>query len=115
MYFITKEIDLCDALVDALRRDYVDFVKLLMDFGASLEKLTLNNLEQLYASANVRIVRKSHSYSTHFSSIHFLNRLIVAYPYDKRVAKVFRQETTTIHRIFLNYLWYVSITIFVLE
>lgn len=110
-----KENDLCHALFDALRRDYVDFVKLLIDFGASLEKLTLNNLEQLYASADVRIVRKLHSYSARFFSIYFLNRLIVAYPCDRSVAKVFRQEMTTIHRIFPNYLWYVFITNFVRE
>ncbi|CAF0814171.1 unnamed protein product [Adineta steineri] len=48
-----KESDLCQALIDALRRDYVDFVELLMDYGSPLEKLTLNNLEQLYASSNI--------------------------------------------------------------
>jgi hypothetical protein len=61
LFFSTKEIDLCNALVDALRRGYVDFVELIMDYGTSLEKLTLNNLEQLYASSDVCI------YSTSFS------------------------------------------------
>ncbi|CAF1027358.1 unnamed protein product [Adineta ricciae] len=41
--------DLCQVLIDALRRDSLDFVELLMDYGTSLGKLTLNDLEQLYA------------------------------------------------------------------
>jgi hypothetical protein len=62
MYFDEKEIDLCHALVDALRRDYVDFVELLMNYGTSLEKLTLNDLEQLYASAEVCLILNLHIY-----------------------------------------------------
>jgi hypothetical protein len=62
MYFDEKEIDLCHALVDALRRDYVDFVELLMNYGTSLEKLTLNDLEQLYASAEVCLILNLHKY-----------------------------------------------------
>lgn len=62
IYFDEKEIDLCHALVDALRRDYVDFVELLMNYGTSLEKLTLNDLEQLYASAEVCLILNLHIY-----------------------------------------------------
>jgi hypothetical protein len=58
MYISWKEADLRQALFEALRRGYVDFVELLMDYGTSLEKLTLANLEQLYASADVCIRSK---------------------------------------------------------
>ena len=53
LYFHFKEDDLCQALVDALRRGYIDFIELLMDHGTSLKQLTLNNLEQLYAHSDV--------------------------------------------------------------
>ncbi|UJR12701.1 hypothetical protein I4U23_016875 [Adineta vaga] len=43
-----KEIDLRRALVDALRRGHVDFVELLIEFGTSLENLTIGDLKQLY-------------------------------------------------------------------
>ena len=46
-----KDNDLCQALFDALRRDYVDFVHLLIEYGASLDKLTVKHLDQLYASS----------------------------------------------------------------
>lgn len=58
LFLLIKEIDLCHALVDALRRGYVNFVELLMDYGTSLEKLTLNDLEQLYASSDVCVLFK---------------------------------------------------------
>ncbi|CAF3343708.1 unnamed protein product [Rotaria socialis] len=45
-----KEEDLSRALVDALRRGYVDFVELLIEFGTSLEKLTNGDLKQLYTT-----------------------------------------------------------------
>jgi len=54
--FSWKEVDLCHALVDALRRNYVEFVELLIDYGTSITKLTLYNLEQLYAAADVCII-----------------------------------------------------------
>lgn len=41
------------ALVDALRRGYVNFVELLLDYGVTLSKLTLAELDQLYASRDV--------------------------------------------------------------
>ncbi|UJR27965.1 hypothetical protein I4U23_009223 [Adineta vaga] len=43
-----KEDDLRRALVDALRRGHVDFVELLIEFGTSLEKLTVGDLQHLY-------------------------------------------------------------------
>ena len=63
MAFLWKEVDLSHAMVDALRRGYVDFVELLMDYGTSLEKLTLHNLETLYAAADVCISRTLHIYT----------------------------------------------------
>ena len=76
-YILSKEIDLCHALIDALRRDYVEFVELLMDYGTPLEKLTLDNLEQLYASTDVWIV---YMYILlHLSFICLLYRLTVVY------------------------------------
>lgn len=47
-----KDNDLCQALFDALRRDYLDFVHLLIEYGASLDKLTVKHLDQLYASSD---------------------------------------------------------------
>ncbi|CAF1309475.1 unnamed protein product [Adineta steineri] len=47
------EPDLCEALIDALRRGYIDFIELLIDYGASLKKLTLNDLEQLYSYSDI--------------------------------------------------------------
>ncbi|CAF4335900.1 unnamed protein product, partial [Adineta steineri] len=47
------EPDLCEALIDALRRGYIDFIELLIDYGASLKKLTLNDLEQLYSYSDL--------------------------------------------------------------
>ncbi|CAF0967570.1 unnamed protein product, partial [Didymodactylos carnosus] len=46
---LTMEEDLHTALMDALRRGLVNFVELLCEFGASLEKITEKNLGQLYA------------------------------------------------------------------
>ncbi|CAF4934917.1 unnamed protein product [Rotaria sp. Silwood1] len=45
-----KEDDLQRALFNALHRGHVDFVELLIEFGASLEKLTNGDLKQLYAT-----------------------------------------------------------------
>ncbi|CAF0941798.1 unnamed protein product [Adineta steineri] len=47
------EDNLCQALADGLERDSIDFLELLIEYGASLEKLTVNNLEQLYASCDI--------------------------------------------------------------
>lgn len=58
-----KDIDLCHALIDALRRDDVNFVELLMDYGTTVEKLTLNDLEQLYASSDVCMIDSINSTS----------------------------------------------------
>ncbi|CAF3116093.1 unnamed protein product [Rotaria socialis] len=51
---ITKwtESDLCEALLDAVRRDRVDFVELLIDYGTPVGNLTGHNIEQLYAMAD---------------------------------------------------------------
>lgn len=96
-------MDLRHALVDALDRGYVDFVDLLIDYGTSLDKLTLADLEQLYASSDVFLIPKSNVYSTHFSI-----RLKVDYPSRKRTKKIFQQEIITILRIFPINLRYVS-------
>ncbi|CAF1005183.1 unnamed protein product [Adineta steineri] len=44
--------DLRRALLDAFRRGHVDFVELLIEYGASLEKLTINDIEQLYETVD---------------------------------------------------------------
>lgn len=51
---IEKRNDLSRALLDALRRGHVDFVELLIEYGASLEKLTIADIEQLYEIVDVR-------------------------------------------------------------
>ena len=51
-------MDLRHALVDALSRGYVDFVELFMDYGISLDKLTLADIEELYASSDVSFIRQ---------------------------------------------------------
>ena len=38
-----------EALFEALRRDQFHFVDLLLEYGTSLEKLTVDRLDQLYA------------------------------------------------------------------
>lgn len=43
-----KRDDLRRALLDALRRGHADFVELLIEYGASLEKLTFSDIEYLY-------------------------------------------------------------------
>ncbi|CAF3929782.1 unnamed protein product [Rotaria sp. Silwood2] len=48
-----KEDDLRRALVDALDRGHVDFVELFIEFGISLEKLTTEDLEQLYKTTSI--------------------------------------------------------------
>lgn len=53
LVFLFEESDLTRALVDALRRGYIDFVELLMDYGVTLDKLTWADLDQLYASQDV--------------------------------------------------------------
>jgi hypothetical protein len=45
---ISQRNDLRRALLDALHRGHVDFVELLIEYGASLEKLTITDIEQLY-------------------------------------------------------------------
>ena len=45
--------DLRRALLDAFRRGHVDFVELLLEYGASLEKLTVADIEQLYETVDV--------------------------------------------------------------
>ena len=45
--------DLRRALVDALRRGHVDFVELLIEFGTSLENLTIGDLRRLYETQTV--------------------------------------------------------------
>ncbi|CAF4941330.1 unnamed protein product, partial [Rotaria sp. Silwood1] len=45
--------DLRQALLDALRRGYVDFIELFLEYGITLEKLTIRDLEYLYISASI--------------------------------------------------------------
>jgi hypothetical protein len=107
IWHLWKEVDLCQALVDALRRDYVNFVELLMDYGTSLEKLTLNNLEQIYASSDVCIIQKWHVYSTNSSFIWLLDRLAMDYHWEIWAKNVCRQDKITIRAIFPMNLTYV--------
>lgn len=58
---IEKRNDLRRALLDALRRGHVDFVELLVEYGASLEKLTIGDMEQLYEIVDVRARHYLHS------------------------------------------------------
>ena len=51
----SKDNDLCQSLFDALRRNDLDFVHLLIEYGASFDKLTVDHLEQLYSSTEVSI------------------------------------------------------------
>ena len=52
VYYL-KDEDLRQALLDALRRGYVDFIELFIEYGITLEKLTIKDLEYLYTSASV--------------------------------------------------------------
>ncbi|CAF1451499.1 unnamed protein product [Rotaria sordida] len=48
-----RDEDLRQALLDAFRRGYVDFIELFIEYGITLEKLTIKDLEYLYTSASV--------------------------------------------------------------
>jgi len=48
-----KDEDLRQGLVDALRRGYTDFIELFIEYGITLEKLTIQDLEHLYCTASV--------------------------------------------------------------
>lgn len=43
-------------LVDAIRRGYIEFIELFIEYGVTLEKLTVGDLETLYHKASVRLV-----------------------------------------------------------
>lgn len=51
--FFFKTEDLRQILVDALRRNYTDFIEIFLEFGINLETLTVEDLECLYKSAEV--------------------------------------------------------------
>jgi hypothetical protein len=40
-------------LVDALRRGHMDFIELFIEYGITLDKLTVNDLDYLYSTASV--------------------------------------------------------------
>lgn len=44
--------------MDALSLGYADFVELFIDYGISLDKLTLADIEQLYAAADVGFIHQ---------------------------------------------------------
>lgn len=73
--FLWKRDDLRRALLDALRRGHVDFVELLIEYGASLEKLTFDDIEHLYQMDNglptENLIRASRDdyYSIYFEKI----------------------------------------------
>ncbi len=75
-----KDVDLCQVLVDALDRNCIDFIELFMNYGASLENLTLNNLEQLYISSDVCV----YVYPAKFYFICLLYRSKMDYHWEKR-------------------------------
>ena len=52
-FVVKQRNDLRRALLDALRRGHVDFVELLIEYGASLEKLTIADIDQLYEIVDV--------------------------------------------------------------
>jgi len=43
-------------LVDAIRRGYIEFIELFIEYGTTLEKLTIGDLELLYSKASVCLV-----------------------------------------------------------
>jgi hypothetical protein len=43
-------------LVDAIHRGYIKFIELFIEYGVTLEKLTVGDLEILYHKASVRLV-----------------------------------------------------------
>jgi len=110
-YFITdnvsffKDVDLCQVLVDALDRNCIDFIELFMNYGASLENLTLNNLEQLYTSPDVCV----YVYPAKFYFICLLYRSKMDCHWERRANKVYRQEMLTILAMFPIDLMYVFI------
>ncbi len=48
-----KDEDLRQGLVDALRRGYIDFIELFIEYGITFDKLTVKDLEYLYSTASV--------------------------------------------------------------
>ncbi|CAF1262466.1 unnamed protein product [Adineta steineri] len=45
--------DLRQGLVDALSRGYIDFIELFIEYGITLEKLTIKDLDYLYSTAYI--------------------------------------------------------------
>lgn len=48
-----KKEDLREGLVDALRLGYTDFIQLFIEYGVTLDKITLKDLDELYATTSV--------------------------------------------------------------
>jgi hypothetical protein len=40
-------------LVDAIRRSYIAFIELFIEYGVTLDKITIGDLEYLYSTASV--------------------------------------------------------------
>ena len=40
-------------LVDAIRRGYIDFIELFLEYGLTFGKLTVGDMEYLYSTASV--------------------------------------------------------------
>ena len=51
--YFSKDEDLRQGLVDALRRGYIDFIELFIEYGVTFDKLTVKDLEYLYSTASV--------------------------------------------------------------
>jgi hypothetical protein len=49
----SKDEDLRQGLVDALRRGHINFIELFIEYGVTLDKLTVKDLDYLYSSASV--------------------------------------------------------------
>jgi hypothetical protein len=97
--WIYKRNDLRQALLDALRRGHVDFVELLIEYGASLEKLTIADIEQLYEIVDVCI----DVFGIKFKQTKVF-RLIMDYQW-KRIPN--QLEMIIIQFISINYLMYI--------
>jgi hypothetical protein len=95
---LSKVEDLQRALIDALRRGHVDFVELLIEFGTSLKKLTVHDLEQLYASASVRRMSQI-SYLR--VPIRIFNRQVQDYHAENEPSTTSRQEKSSMPTISL--------------
>ena len=52
-FFLEKPEDLRQGLVDALRRGYIDFIELFIEYGVTLDMLTAGDIEYLYTTASV--------------------------------------------------------------